>query len=135
MARYIDADALIERFKFKRDTDINRKKYSGLESAISQVSKQPTADVVSKKAYEQVKWERDTAIEQLKSYGVGFCENADVVEVKHGGWVYWQPDGTNHLWRCSVCDGAISTPMKFVADHIKYCEHCGAKMKGGADNG
>ena len=46
MARYIDADALIERLKFKRDTDINRKKYSGLESAISQVSKQPTADVV-----------------------------------------------------------------------------------------
>jgi hypothetical protein len=53
---------------------------------------------------------------------------ADVVEVKHGKWVYWQPDGTNHLWSCSVCGGAISTPMKFVADHIKYCEHCGAKM-------
>lgn len=55
---------------------------------------------------------------------------ADVVEVKHGEWVYWQPNGTNHLWRCSVCGGAISTPMKFVADHIKYCEHCGAKMDG-----
>jgi hypothetical protein len=55
---------------------------------------------------------------------------ADVVEVKHGEWVYWQPDGTNHLWNCSVCGGAISTPMKFVADHIKYCEHCGAKMDG-----
>lgn len=55
---------------------------------------------------------------------------ADVVEVKYGEWVYWQPDGTNHLWSCSVCGGAISTPMKFVADHIKYCEHCGAKMDG-----
>lgn len=54
----------------------------------------------------------------------------DVVEVKHGEWVYWQPDGTNHLWRCSVCDGVIITPMKFVVDHIKYCEHCGAKMDG-----
>jgi hypothetical protein len=47
MARYIDADALIERLKFKRDeTDKVKKKYSGLECAISQVQKQPTADVV-----------------------------------------------------------------------------------------
>ena len=29
-------------------------------------------------AIEQVRWERDTAIEQLNSYGVGLCENADV---------------------------------------------------------
>lgn len=33
------------------------------------------------KAFEQVKWERDIAIEQLKSYGVGFCENKELVEV------------------------------------------------------
>lgn len=47
MARYIDADVLIERLKFKRDeTDKVKKKYSGLECAISQVQKQPTADVV-----------------------------------------------------------------------------------------
>lgn len=41
----------------------------------------PPADVVPRKAFEQVKWERDTAIEQLKSYGVGFCENANVIKV------------------------------------------------------
>lgn len=47
MARYIDADILVERLKFKRDeTDKVKKKYSGLECAISQVQKQPTADVV-----------------------------------------------------------------------------------------
>lgn len=39
------------------------------------------SDYISQKAYEQVKWERDTAIEQLKSYGVGFCEEKDVVPV------------------------------------------------------
>ena len=61
--------------------------------------------------------------------------NADVVEVKHGEWLYWQPDGTNHLWKCSVCDGAIVTPMRFVAKHIAFCEHCGADMREeGADN-
>jgi ADP-dependent phosphofructokinase/glucokinase len=56
MARYIDADALIERLKFKRDeTDINGKKHSGLECAIAQVQKQPTADVVPKSEVEELK--------------------------------------------------------------------------------
>ena len=65
-----------------------------------------------------------------------FKNKADFVEVKHGEWVYWQPDGTNHLWKCSVCGGAIVTPMRFVAKHIAFCEHCGADMrKEGADNG
>ena len=59
-----------------------------------------------------------------------FKNKADFVEFKHGKWVYWQPDGTNHLWVCSVCNNAISTPMPFVAKHIAYCEHCGAKMDG-----
>lgn len=48
MARYIDADALLDRLKFKRDNTDNldgRKRY-GLDSAISQVRKAPTADVV-----------------------------------------------------------------------------------------
>ena len=36
---------------------------------------------VESKTIAQIKWERDTAIEQLKSYGIGFCEKADVVKV------------------------------------------------------
>lgn len=47
MSRYIDADKLVERLKFKRDTDnIDRNKYAGLECAIAQCNKAPTADVV-----------------------------------------------------------------------------------------
>ena len=65
-----------------------------------------------------------------------FKNKADFVEVKHGKWVYWQPNGTNHLWVCSVCNCAIVTPMPFVAKHIAFCEHCGADMrKEGVDNG
>lgn len=44
---YIERGALIERLKFKRDNEPNldgRKRY-GLDSAISQVRKAPTADV------------------------------------------------------------------------------------------
>lgn len=36
---------------------------------------------VSQEAYDQVRWERDTAIEQLKSYGIEFGENADCARV------------------------------------------------------
>jgi hypothetical protein len=44
------------------------------------------ADVVARAAYDQVSWERDLAIEQLREdYGVGLGEKkpADVVAVKH----------------------------------------------------
>lgn len=32
-------------------------------------------------AIDQIRWERDMAIEQLKNYGIGFCEKADIVKV------------------------------------------------------
>ena len=73
MARYIDADTLKNDGRLCWNDDRGNTYY--------EIDHAPTADVVSQKAYEQVKWERDTAIEQLKSYGVGFCENADVVKV------------------------------------------------------
>lgn len=69
-------------------------------------------------------------VEQIETDRCQYFKNkADFVEVKHGKWIYWQPDGTNHLWKCSVCDVAISTPMPFVAKHIAFCEHCGADMR------
>lgn len=57
-------------------------------------------------AIEQVRWERDTAIEQLNSYGVGLCENADVQKIvrcedcKYAfqhfqGHIYCHRDGRN----------------------------------------
>lgn len=47
MAEYIEREALMERLKFKRYTDrLTNKRYAGLESAIAQVNKMPTADVV-----------------------------------------------------------------------------------------
>ena len=41
----------------------------------------PAADVVSRATFEQVMWERDVAIQQLKDLGVGFGEKADVAPV------------------------------------------------------
>ena len=43
----------------------------------------PSADVVTRDAYAQVVWERDTAIAQLKEIGKGLGEKMDdVVELK-----------------------------------------------------
>lgn len=90
----------------------------------------PTADVVSKKVFEQVKWERDTAIEQLESYGVGFCENKELVEVKHGYWILEAEykDGTAD-YKCSVCD-YDDTFSKNLLYFYRYCPYCGADMRG-----
>lgn len=38
-------------------------------------------DVVSAGAYEQVAWERDLAVQQLKDYGVGLGQAKDLAEV------------------------------------------------------
>lgn len=50
----------------------------------------PAVDAVPRDVLEQIRWERDIAIEQLKSYGVSFGEKADCAKVvrckdcKHG---------------------------------------------------
>ena len=43
----------------------------------------PAADVVSRGLFEQIKWERDIAMEQLKEYGISFGakKSDDVVKV------------------------------------------------------
>ena len=47
----------------------------------STVDEAPTVDAVSRGVHDQVRWERDIAIEQLESYGVSLGEKADVVKV------------------------------------------------------
>lgn len=53
-----------------------------------------------------------------------FIENApaaDVVEVRHGEWLYVH---TYLRGRCSICQ----SPMQY--DNQPYCANCGAKMDG-----
>ena len=45
------------------------------------IDKAPTVDAVPVVAHEQVRWERDVAIAQLKDYGVSFGEKADCAKV------------------------------------------------------
>ena len=98
MPRYIDADALLERLP----NDLPYK--ASVKRVLIQA---PTADVVESKAIEQLKWERDTAIEQLKSYGVGFGEKADVVNVvRCKDCVYWE-NGKDYTPYCNEPNGLI----------------------------
>ena len=54
---------------------------AGITMAKQMTEAAPAAYTVSPAAYRQALWERDTAMQQLESYGVGFCEKADVVKV------------------------------------------------------
>lgn len=52
-----------------------------------------------------------------------------------GEWIY---DKGIHNWRCSKC-GQTPPPtgyvgmVDFMATHFKFCNHCGADMRGEAD--
>lgn len=85
------------------------------------------SDYVTKDEIAQLMWERDKAIDQLRSYGVDFCqEKKELAEVKHGEWeemVEHEHGGIKKFFfECSLC-GRIECQKE------PYC-HCGAKMDG-----
>ena len=90
------------------------------------IDKEPSADVVSKGLYEQIKWERDVALAQLEEYGVSLGEKADVMKVRHG---WWKSTGVlvglmnfEYFYRCTAC-GRRGGDTK-----TNYCPNCGAIM-------
>lgn len=48
---------------------------------VNLIQKQPAADVVSRSALEQIKWEHDEAFDTLERHGLSLGSNVDVVEV------------------------------------------------------
>ncbi len=68
---------------------------------------------------EQIKWERDTAVAQLKELGYGLGEKPKI-----GHWIY-----EDVLYsRCSECGelAIIANWSKVLSD---FCPNCGAKME------
>jgi hypothetical protein len=53
------------------------------------------AKSVTEETYKNTLWERDMAVKQLESYGVGFCEQADVVRLpcRCNGCVFYESVG------------------------------------------
>lgn len=55
---------------------------------------------------------------------------ADVAQVVRGRWEHLGGDE----WCCSACGFVLTTEGSWDKPTKKYCEDCGAKMDGGADN-
>ena len=95
MVKMISLDALMD-FPIRKDhydkEHGNEHYIFGVESVLEYAQNLPSVDAVPAGAYEQVAWERDLAVQQLKDYGVGLGQTKDLVEVtrckdcKYGDW-------------------------------------------------
>ena len=75
-------------------------------------------------AFDQVKWERDMAIDQLNSYGVGFCEEAELKKVIRANWIEFHPAISKLLKIHTICSNCGCNVKK----KSNYCPDCGATM-------
>ena len=103
-----------------KDLEENKVPCSTYDDAVNIVKVQEKIETVCRETYEQVKWERDIALEQLKDYGVELGEDAEICVVKHGRWLINSED--NCLF-CSECREEQKNRKM-----TKFCANCGAKM-------
>lgn len=83
--------------------------------------------------FEQIKWERDVALQTLEEHGIGLGQKCDAEVVSadavQGEWIFNPTDAIDLMFakpKCSRCGFESS-------DGGNYCSNCGAKMKGGAE--
>lgn len=74
MGRYIDTGKITYMWQEYKDGE-----YTDGVTLQSIIDRVPTEDVVSRELFEQYKWERDIAIEQLAELGIGFGQKIDGV--------------------------------------------------------
>ena len=139
--RLIDADALVENLtdKAKGMAKIAESScgqaadyYSGIKTGFANsaivADSFPTIDAVPVGAYEQTRWERDTAISQLAEIGKSLCEKMDDIVPKKGKWIKpSREDGLSYDERafaeCSVCGR-----KEYLGWDKAFCPNCGARM-------
>lgn len=108
MARYIDADALIQ-------LGLQDGAYEYV--SVQEIADFPAADVVDKKECSKCVF---YPFKQLREQ-----EKKDMVEVVHGEWI--PIDVGDCCYRCSVCNFVRDA---YLLEEDNYCPHCGAKMGG-----
>ena len=120
MSRYIDADKL-NGYEFglisPKAQDLFHKIINNAPTVIAEKQNEPTnGDLISKSVFDQIRWERDVAIEQLHDLGYELGEKPRT----DAEWIF---DG----WKtkCSNC-GA----KQALGSSGKYCDYCGSRMKG-----
>lgn len=92
--------------------------------------------LISRETFDQIRWERDVAIQQLRDlgYSLGEKPKENKGEPKTGHWEPKYPTREEMIYCqeryfCSNCKG-------YVVDRIarlefNFCPNCGARMKGG----
>ena len=96
------------------------------------------SEYISKKALlEKLKYMGDynIDIDYVTAEDIMSIPSADVRENVTGEWIY---DKAIENWRCSKCNetpktlGYVGTD-DFMREHFKFCNHCGADMRGNAN--
>lgn len=90
-----------------------------------EIKKDNPSDMVSRGAFEQVRWERDVAFRELEELGIPFGVVATdyAKPIIHAHWI---SDGVWDI--CSNCHGQHVQPhIKGLPTHL-YCPYCGATM-------
>lgn len=85
------------------------------------------ADTVSKGVFDQVKWERDTALKTLEEHGIGFGEKVDRPK---GQWMFEEQKSQNHIEKIYTCSACRNFEAWGETELYNYCPNCGAKMLG-----
>ena len=85
---------------------------------------------VPQSVVDQIRWERDTALSQLKEIGKGLGEKMDDAKLKKGHWEVRKRQrtytGTPYIkYRCSVCGEWVDQ-----YENSAFCPFCGADMRG-----
>ena len=74
-------------------------------------------DMISRGVFEQVMWERDVAIEQLKDLGYRLGEKP-----KTGHWIPYKNEAD--VYKCTACEAIVyEYPTSW-----DYCPWCGVRM-------
>ena len=78
------------------------------------------------------RWHDDNRAYMQCERAVDAIPAADVVEVRHGRWIYFKLGG----WKCSECNNqAPFWCMASTQNLSDYCPNCGAKMSNGERKG
>lgn len=136
---YIDRDSIYSRVK--RHTNPYGKPTLDYESGVKvldMIKQEPAADVVGRSAYDQTKWERYIAMQQLADAGIPFGAKVEVAVVVHARWITEEnTEGYRGDPHCTACKGILGDEAVYGhtpgVDSFFYCPLCGAKMDGGKD--
>ena len=114
MPRYIDADALYERTAELEASALAK---------IEELNRTPLEELDDNKKALWRMWTSALIERSAFKHDVFDAQTADVVEVRHGKWLYSNAGN----WKCSLCG---DEPYYDSKKGLNYCPNCGAKMDG-----